>query len=110
MRRILMSVMGAGLFLAATTATAFAESRPLEQLPSDAARLSTEWVAVPAQIAETHRYYGPLAAATWGPVKGAAVMARATTADLWQAFRPDRKPGHSRPGASTRGALFRYEF
>lgn len=89
-----------------------AERRPLRQLPEDVVRWSTVWLQIPEQMMEVGRTDGPLAAFTWGPTKGAAVMVESTVKELWEAAKPDKRPGRrrsARPG-EPRGVMVRYEF
>jgi hypothetical protein len=88
-----------------------AERRPLRQLPEDVVRWSTVWLQIPEQMMEVGRTDGPVAAMTWGPTKGAAMMVHSTVKELWEAAKPDKRPGRrrSRPG-EPRGVMVRYEF
>ena len=90
--------------------SALAESRPLKQLPADVVRWSTLWVEVPKQVYEVGQEEGPLAAMTWGPVKGTAVFVNSTAKELWDATKPDQRPGHQLSGKRPAGAIVRYEF
>ncbi len=88
----------------------FAESRPLEQLPKDLLRWSTLWMDIPKQMYEVGQEDGPLAALTWGPTKGTAVMVQSTTKELWDVVKPDQRP-HQRQGQDhSKGLIVRYEF
>ena len=103
----------AGFIIAALIGAApcvFAESKPIEQLPGDVVRLATEWTAIPQQMYAVGREEGPLAALTWGPAKGAAVMVQSTTKDVWKAVKPDKTPGHGSRERNVKGLVFRYEF
>ena len=110
MKRILF----AGVILLATVvvgrSSAFAESRPIKQLPSDVARLSTLWLTVPVSMIETGQEYGPLAALTWGPAKGTVEFARATKKEVWDSVKPDQKRGYRSRTQREIGPVFRYEF
>lgn len=91
--------------------SAYAESRPIEQLPRDLANWSTMWWAIPEQMLEVASVYGPVAAVTWGPTKGAWTMLDRTSRDVWQAAKSEKRPGHASPyRRQTPGAIFRYEF
>jgi hypothetical protein len=88
------------------------QRRPIQQLPDDVVRWSTIWLQIPEQMMEVGRTDGPIAAFTWGPTKGAAVMVESTVKELWEAAKPDKRPGRrraARPG-EPRGVMVRYEF
>jgi hypothetical protein len=89
--------------------SAWAEGRPIEQFPGDVVRWSTMWVEVPQQMYAVGQADGPFAALTWGPAKGTAAFIESATQELWDALKPDTRPGHSSP-RGVQGALFRYEF
>ena len=89
---------------------AWAESRPLKQLPKDLARWSTMWIAIPQQMIDVGLDYGPVAAVTWGPAKGTAKMVEDTTQDMWDAMKPEPHPGQRRHDEGTKAAIFRYTF
>ena len=95
-------------------ATAYAESRPIKQLPSDLARWSTMWVAVPEEMYHVGHDYGPIAGLTWGPAKGAAKMVEFTTKEVWSALKVDekekRRRGQYARTGGPKGPIFRYEF
>lgn len=88
----------------------FAASKPLEKLPVDLMRWSTLWVAIPKSMAEVGQDDGPLAALTWGPVKGTAVLVESTTKEVWNTVKPDQRPGHRPSSQHPKGLIFRYEF
>lgn len=90
--------------------SAFAASRPIEQLPEDIARWSTLWVAVPKSVVEVGRVHGPLAALTWGPAKGLAALVESTTNEVWNTVKPDEKPSDRPRSQHPKGLIFRYEF
>ena len=90
--------------------SALAESRPLKQLPTDVVKWSTMWVEVPRQMVEVGKDEGPLAALTWGPAKGTAMMIQSTTKELWDAVKPDQRPRHQSGTSQPVGAILRYEF
>ncbi len=104
---IMASVM-IGVWVGSLVASA--ESRPLKQLPADIVRWSTVWVNIPEQMYVVGQEEGPLAAMTWGPAKGAVVMVQSTTQELWEAMKPDERPGHRSQHGDVHGALLRYEF
>ncbi len=85
---------------------AFAESKAIRQLPMDVARWSTLWLAVPKEMIEVDRKHGPLAAMTWGPVKGATSFVRASVAEVWETVKVDRQSEREQPA----GAILFYEF
>lgn len=88
----------------------FAESRPIEQLPKDLLRWSTLWMDIPKQMYAVGQEEGLLAALTWGPTKGTAVMVQSTTKEVWDVVKPDQRP-HQRQGRdSPKGLIVRYEF
>ena len=87
-----------------------AERRPVERLPKDLVRWSTVWVAIPQQMYAVDRDYGPFAALTWGPSKGAVMMVASTAKELWEAAKKEERPGR-RPGEKEfKGVVVRYEF
>ena len=104
MRRALIL---SGCFIVITAAAASAEVKPLKELPMDVGRWSTMWVAVPQQMYRVGLEHGPVAAVTWGPAKGAAVMVESTTRELWNAAQPDHRPGRQ---SEDSGVIFRYDF
>lgn len=111
MRYVVFKIVVAWGMVMGVAKLASAQSRPLEQLPKDVAKWSTVWVEVPKQMYEVGKDDGPLAALTWGSAKGTAVMIDSTTKDLWNAWKPDEKPGHeSTADDDVTGPLFRYEF
>ncbi len=105
-----------GLVVAATglwSGDAFAESRPIAELPKDVERCSIAFAEVPHQMNEVDLDHGHLAAITWGPAKGAAVIVGSAAEVVWHATQPDRRPGHSNPreeDSDSSGAILRYEF
>ena len=103
-----------GVWWTSAAALWAAESRPLKKLPADVLRWSTAWVEIPKQVYEIGQDYGPVAAVTWGPTKGTAMMVGSTTKELWNATKPDKRPAHSPSQYSKHkhptGPLFRYEF
>ncbi len=106
MNRVLMAVTVVLAGFVGGTPWTFAESKPIQQLPEDLARWSTLWVELPREIGQVGEAHGPLAAATWGPVKGTAQVVRSTVKEVWNAAKTDQTGGrHAGPGA-----LFRYEF
>lgn len=92
-------------------ARAYAESRPIEQLPRDLAKWSTMWWAIPEQMVDVASVYGPVAALTWGPAKGTWTMLDRTSRDVWQAAKSEKRPGRTSPyRKQPAGAILRYEF
>lgn len=91
---------------------AWAEGRPMKQLPADLVQWSTLWMEVPRQMVEVGKDDGPVAAVTWGPAQGAAMMIQSTTKKLWDAIKPDQRPGSGfdSDDDETTGLIFRYEF
>ena len=104
MRRVLLLI---GFVATSMTATASADVKPLNELPTDVGRWSTMWIAVPQQMYRVGLEHGPVAAVTWGPAKGAAVMVESTTRELWNAAQPDHRPGRQ---SEDSGVIFRYDF
>jgi len=90
--------------------SAYAESRPLKQLPSDLLRWSTIWTEVPRAIYEVGRRDGPVAAVTWGPTQGTARLIESTTEEVWKAMKPDKRPRSRAHGKDVKGIVARYEF
>jgi len=108
-RGLVVAMVVMGLLMSAG-ASVSAESKPIEQLPKDVVRWSTLWVNVPKEMVEVGQEYGPLAALTWGPTKGTAVMIESTTEELWKAMKPDKRSRRRLEGDGTKGLIFRYEF
>lgn len=106
-RRVLVVLMGCWLW---TMTPGFAEERPFKQLPHDLLRWSLAWVAIPQQMVEVGRAYGPLAALTWGPAKGTAVLVDTTTKELWSAAKQDDRPRRRSREDYAKGVMFRYAF
>lgn len=92
------------------TATAMAKSRPIQQLPGDVVRWSTLWVAVPEEMVAVGHDEGPLAALTWGPAKGTAVLVQQTGQEVWDIMKPDENPVHRSRASNPQGVILRYEF
>ena len=86
--------------------SAHAAGKPIRQLPSDVARWSTMWVAVPEGVVETGRERGTVAAVVWGPVHGMASFVRSAVQEVWDVATANTDDG--RNGSGT--ALVRYEF
>jgi len=103
-------IVGASVWMLAGVLSAFAASRPIEQLPKDLARWSTLWAAIPKSMAKVGQDDGPLAALTWGPVKGTVVLVESTTKEVWNTVKPDQRPGHRLRSQHPKGLIFRYEF
>ncbi len=113
MRRINGVVFAFGLLAVSVMCTGIAmcaESKPLRELPTDLMRWSTLWTAIPRQMYEVGQEDGPLAAVTWGPTKGTAQVIQQTTEELWNAAKPDHRPGHESTVKGSNGVLLRYEF
>lgn len=103
-------MVAAGLVLIESSG-ARAESKPIKDLPNDVAHWSTLWGEIPAQIYEEAIDRGPVSAVTIGPARGAVVMVRDATKELWDAAKGDKRPGHSSPQRKDdSGPVFRYEF
>lgn len=110
MRRAGMIVgMIAGAFLAGTGA-AQAEGRSIKQLPSDLVRCSLLWTEVPKQMVEVGKDEGPVAALTWGPVKGTAVMVESATKGIWDVMKSNHATRRYSSRKNPSGPIFRYEF
>ena len=86
--------------------SAFAQSKAIRQLPTDLAGWSTLWLGVPKDMVEVGREHGPLAAMTWGPVKGTASFVRSSVAEVWETVKVDQQSERQRPA----GAILYYEF
>ena len=106
-------VIAAMIGLCGAALAAWAESRPIQELPKDVVHWSTVWTEVPKQMIEVNRDLGPLAALTWGPAKGTVVMVRTTGEALWNTMKTE---GSAPPRSSDarakdiNGPIFRYEF
>ena len=101
------------LLILGTSASASAESRPIEKLPSDVMRASMIWTQIPQQIHEVQLDHGPFVALTMGPAAGAAAIVETTTHEVWEATKPPRKTGrreYRRNGSNPKGPIFRYVF
>ena len=111
MRRITL-VASLALSLIGTSSVSFAaQHKSIRQLPDDVVRWSTAWLIIPEQMYEVAKTDGPIAALTWGPAKGTAVMVHSTVKGLWEAAKPDSRPVRraQRPN-EPRGVMLRYEF
>ncbi len=86
--------------------SAFAESKAIRQLPMDVARWSTLWLVVPKEMIEVDRKHGPLAAMTWGPIKGTTSFVRSSVAEVWETVKVDQQSEREQPA----GAILYYEF
>lgn len=110
MRRALASAVVVVGLLGAATSSECAESKPIAELPGDLVRWSTMWMDIPQQMVAVGQEEGPLAAMTWGPVRGAAVFMNTTTKALWEAAQSEQRAGHQLSGKRPNDAIFRYEF
>ena len=90
--------------------SALARSRPIGQLPKDLVRWSTLWVSIPQQMYAVNQEQGAVAALTWGPTKGAAMMIHATGKEVWDVMKVDESRRLSSREHKTGQMLFRYEF
>ena len=95
-----------GLMMAAQAA----EGKPIQELPGDLVKWSTLWVEVPRQMYGVGQEEGPVAAITWGPVKGTVMFVSATTKTLWDAAQSEKRQGHRPTSKQPVGAILRYEF
>ena len=92
---------------------AWAESRPMKDLPADLVQWSTMWVEVPKQMVEVGKDDWALAALTWGPAKGTAMMLKSGTKKLWDSMKPDQSADADSSSGSesdVMGPVFRYTF
>lgn len=96
-----MTMLIAGLSV--SVAAYAADSKPLEDLPSDLARWSTLWMELPRQMYGVGQEEGPVSAMTWGSVRGTVKLVNTTSKALWDAAKQDQRPGKGH-------AIFRYEF
>ena len=92
------------------TSAQAAQDKPIQALPGDLMKWSTLWVEVPKQMYHVGQDAGPLAAMTWGPVKGAATFVNVTTKALWDAVQQEKREGHQPPSEEPVGPILRYEF
>lgn len=106
MSRVLFVIVTILAMFVSGEPSAFAESKAIRQLPTDVARWSTLWLAVPKDMVEVDREHGPLAALTWGPVKGTASFVRSSVAEVWETVKVDQQRERQRPA----GAILYYEF
>ena len=109
LRKLSGASLAISLMLGGVSAV-WAESRPIKQLPGDVVRWSMVWTHIPEDMATVGYEDGPLAAVTWGPMKGTASMVHATTDELWSVLKPDT--GHARPRRADdlHGVIVRYTF
>ena len=113
MRRVGIGMMMGRAVMAATllgAASAWAEGRSIKQLPSDVARCSLFWIDVPKQMVEVGKDDGPVAALTWGPVKGTAVMVASATQNVWDLMKSNQATTHDSSRKNPNGPVVRYEF
>ncbi len=108
-RVAVIMIMGCWMASAAS-ATGAAESKPLNDLPTDLTYWSTMWVEVPRQMYGVGQEEGPIAAMTWGPVRGTVMLVNATTKALWDAAKPETRPAHQSRNKQLLGPMLRYEF
>ena len=104
-----VGLMAVGVWLAGM-GIAVAGGQPIGQLPVDVARWSTFWIAVPNEMADVGQEYGPLAALTWGPIKGTAHMVQSVAKELWGVAKMDWTRGTQANRGRPNNALLRYEF
>jgi len=86
-----------------------AQSKPLSELPGDLARWSTLWMDVPRAMYDVGMEEGPVAAVTWGPVKGTVMLIHTTTRTLREMAQPEKPTAHKSQGRRP-GVIFQYEF
>lgn len=87
-----------------------AQGRSIKQLPSDLVRCSLLWTEVPKQMVAVGKDDGPVAALTWGPVKGTAVMIESATKGVWTVMKANRAAQRYSSRKNPNGPIFRYEF
>ena len=112
MRRAGIIMMGSVMMVAALlgTGSAQAEGRSIKQLPSDLVQCSLLWTEVPKQMVEVGKDDGPVAALTWGPVKGTAVMVASATQNVWDVMKSNHATMHDSSRKNPNGPVVRYEF
>lgn len=103
------TAMIAGMWLSSGVSQA-AESKPINELPSDLVRWSTMWTEVPKQMYGVGQAEGPVAAMTWGPVRGTVMLVNATTKALWDVAKSDTRRVHHSRDKNPSEAILRYEF
>lgn len=87
-----------------------AEGRSIKELPADLVRCSLLWTEVPKQMIEVGKDDGPVAALTWGPVKGTAVMVESATTGVWTVMKSNHAATRYASRKNPNGPIFRYEF
>ena len=110
MRKALASAMVVAAVCSLMTAAQAAQDKPIQALPGDLVKWSTLWVEIPKEMYSVGQDAGPLAAVTWGPVKGAAALVNVTTKTLWDAAQQKTPQGRRTKGGQPVGPLLRYEF
>lgn len=108
-RVAVVMIMGCWIASGASAAWA-AQSKPIDELPTDLAHWSTMWVEVPRQMYGVGQEEGPVAAITWGPVRGTVMFVNATTKALWDVAKPEMRPAHRSRNKEPLGPMLRYEF
>ena len=110
MKRVLFVVITMVALFIGGDRYAFAASRPIQQLPADMVRWSMVWTVVPEQVYSVGREHGPLAALTWGPVKGTAKLIQSTVKEAWGTVKSDKNRVRYARSNRPKGVIFRYEF
>ena len=96
--------------LLAMCAPAWAQTKPLQELPGDLVHWSTMPMAVPNTIRQVGVEEGPISAMVWGPTKGSAVLLRSASEELWALVKPDPAPEHGPRPKRPVGMILSYEF
>ena len=110
MRKVLAGAVVVAGVCGLMTASQAAQGKPIQELPGDLVKWSTLWVEVPRQMYGVGQDAGPLAAMTWGPVKGTAMFVNVTTKALWDAAQSEKRQGHRPTSGQPEGPILRYEF
>lgn len=106
MKQIQIKIVAFMLMAIATDSYVFAATKPIGQLPKDVVRWSTIWVEIPKQMVNVGKEQGPLAALTWGPVKGTVSFVQSAVKEAWETAKADDRPKNK----GSNGSIFRYVF
>ena len=110
MKQMQIKIVAFMLMAIGTDTYALAASKPIGQLPKDVMRWSTMLVEIPKQMVNVGKEQGPLAALTWGPVKGTAHLVESTVKEAWSTVKPEQKQARRPEDERLGGPIFRYEF
>ena len=107
--KLFIAAMVIGIFFGTPSPSA-AEHKSIKELPTDMAHWSTFWRVLPAEMYAAGEEKGPLAALTWGMIKGTGKLVQSSSKGLWDIVKP--LPNADLPLKANRppGAIISYSF